>query len=154
MLHGILRVRKAVLHNDVVLEVLEVTLTVRLAQARRRAVFSVSVFVLSCEPFTLGEVLALTAEDGPHNLSISLSFHVSLLHVTIRHVSLHQRCEQSVDVDLGCGSDGFFVHRFFNLHSRLWRAAAFLRLRLWFRLSLGAPPSFGRCFNDRAATRL
>ena len=45
MLHGILRVRKAVLHDDVVLEVLEVTLTVRLPEARR-VVFSVSVFVL------------------------------------------------------------------------------------------------------------
>ena len=40
MLHGILRVREAVLHNDVVLAVLEVTLTVRLAQARRRVVFA------------------------------------------------------------------------------------------------------------------
>ena len=39
MLHGILRVRKAVLHDDVVLEVLEVTLTVRLPEARRRVVF-------------------------------------------------------------------------------------------------------------------
>ena len=46
MLHGILGVRKAVLHNGVVLEVLEVTLNIRLAQARRRVVFSVSVFVL------------------------------------------------------------------------------------------------------------
>ena len=36
MLHGILGIRKAVLHNNVVLKVLEVTLTVRLAQVRRR----------------------------------------------------------------------------------------------------------------------
>ena len=87
MLHGILRVRKAVLRDDVVLVVLEVALTVRLAQARRRVVFCV--YASSCEPFTLTEVLALTAEDGPHHLPISLSFHLSLLHVTIRHVSLH-----------------------------------------------------------------
>ena len=40
MLHGILGVRKAVLHNNVVLKVLEVTLTVRLAQVRRRVVFA------------------------------------------------------------------------------------------------------------------
>ena len=87
MLHGILRVRKAVLHNDVVLEVLEVTLAVRLAQARRRVVFAGVLLPVNHLP--LGEVLALTAEDGPHHLSISLSFHLSLLHVTIRHVSLH-----------------------------------------------------------------
>ena len=40
MLHGILSVREAVLHNNVVLEVLKVTLTVRLAQVRRRVVFA------------------------------------------------------------------------------------------------------------------
>ena len=50
MLHGILGIRKAVLHNNVVLEVLEVTLTVRLAQVRRRVGFAWGFF---CERFTL-----------------------------------------------------------------------------------------------------
>ena len=40
LLHGILGVREAVLHNNVVLKVLEVTLAVRLAQVRRRVVFA------------------------------------------------------------------------------------------------------------------
>ena len=46
MLHGILRVRKAVLRDDVRLVVLKVTLTVRLAQARRGVALVVSLMVL------------------------------------------------------------------------------------------------------------
>ena len=91
MLHGILGGSELVLCNHVILVVLEVTLTVRRAQACRRVALEVSLVLLFCEPCYLwARFLAFVAEDGPDHLAVALRLYLALLHVIIRHGCLHQ----------------------------------------------------------------